>query len=122
MSADGVGGLFGGEFDVGNVERGLAGPVQQPRRRASGEHLAFDTDDAGDVGAPFGARQCLVWLEHADDAALVAVATGDMTLDDIARFAGSREVAATLAQAGLVVLDLDDQADVALGGDFEMFF
>jgi len=52
MSADGVGGLLGGDRDVGDVERGLAGPGEQARDGIAGVDLAFDTDDGGDMVLP----------------------------------------------------------------------
>ena len=122
MRADDAGGLRGGDFEVCDVEGGFVGVLQQPCRGTSGEDVAFDPDDAGDMGAPLGSAQRVGGIEHADGASLVTVASGGASSGDVARLVADREVAAPLVQAGLVVLDLDDQADLVRGGDFEMFF
>ena len=71
------------------------------------------------MGLPVGAGERLRGGEHADGAALVAVAADIVALDRLERRGGGGDLGAGLMQGRLVVLELHDQRDVGLGGDVE---
>ena len=122
MRADGLGGAGGGERPVRDVEGGLGGVAQQPGCSAAGEDIALDTDDGGDVGMPVGAGQLVDRIEDGDGAAFVAIAALVAAVGRLERRRGRGDLLNPLVQGRLVVLDLDDQGDVGLCGDLEMFF
>lgn len=96
--------------------------VQQPSCGVAGEDSALDTDDGGNVGMPVGVYQLVGGIEDGDGAAFVAVAAAVMAVGRPERWRGRRDLLALPVQGRLVVLDLDDQGDVALCGDLEVFF
>jgi hypothetical protein len=61
-------------------------------------------------------------IEDGDGAAFVAVATGIVALGTPERGCGGGDFLDLSVQGRLVVLDLDDQGDVGLCRDLEMFF
>ncbi len=122
MAADGIGGSLGGERDIGGVERGLAGTAEQASGGIAGVDLTLDTDDGGDMVLPAGVGQPVAGVEDGDGAALVAIAALVAAADSAEWRGGGSDGLAVLEQGGLVVLDLDDQRDVGLCRDFEMFF
>ncbi len=74
------------------------------------------------MALPAGVGQPVGRVEYGDGAALVAIAALIPANKRAERRGGGRDGLAALEQGGLVVLDLDDQRDVGLGRDFEMFF
>ncbi len=122
VRADGLGGAGGGDRRVGDIESGLDGVVQQPSCGIAGEDIALDTDDGGDVGMPVGAGQLFGGIKDGDCAAFVAVAAFVVAVGRPERRRGRGDELALLVQGRLVVLDLDDQGDVGLCGNLEMFF
>ncbi len=122
VRADGVGGAGGGERRVGDIEGGFGGLAQQPGLAAAGEDIALDADDGGDVRVPVGFGKLVGGIEDGDGAAFVAVAAGVVAMGGAERDRGDGDLLDLLVQGRLVVLDLDDQGNVGLRGDLEMFF
>jgi len=122
MAANGLGGASGGDRGVRDVERGFSRLVQQPGLGDTGEDIALDTDDGGDVGMPVCVSQFAGGIEDGDGAAFVAVACLVVAVRGLDRGGSLGDVLDLLAQSGLVVLDLDDQGDVGFSGDLEVFF
>ncbi len=71
---------------------------------------------------PVGVGQPVGGIEDGDGATFVAVSAFVAAVGRPERRRGSGDLAAALVQGWLIVLDLDDQGDVGLCGDFEMFF
>ncbi|MDQ2944502.1 MAG: hypothetical protein M3Y27_00905 [Acidobacteriota bacterium] len=122
MSAYGVCGSLGRERDVGGVERGLVGAGEQAGGGIAGIDLTFDTNDGVDMVLPVSVGQSVGGVEHGDGAALVAIAAFVAAVDSAGWRGGGGDGFAAPEQGRLVFLDLDDQRDVGLGRDFEMFF
>lgn len=122
MPSDGFGGAGGGDRRVRDVEGGLGGVVQQPGPAVAGEDIALDTDDGGDVRMPICGGELVGGIEDGDSAAFVAVAAFVVAVVGLERRRGRGDRGNLLEQGRLVVLDLDDQRDVGLRGDLEMFF
>jgi hypothetical protein len=120
--ADRCGGTGRGERDVEDVESDLGGVAQQPGPGVGGEDLALDADYGGDVGVPVGIGQVVDGIQHADGAALVAVAAAVAASDRAERRRACRDLPDALVQARLVILDLDDQCELGLCRGLEMFF
>ena len=122
VSADGLCGAVGSEWGIGDVESGLRGAAQQPGCGISGEDEALDPDDSGDVGMPVGVGQPVGRIEDSDSATFVAISALVAAVGRPERRCGCGDLVATLVQGWLVVLDLDDQGDIGLCGNLEMFF
>ena len=122
MSADGVGGDFGGERSVGQIAGGLGGMTEGPGRGAEGEDVAFDLDDGLDVIFPAGIGEPVAWLEDRDGAAFDAATPLVVTAGCVERRGGRANILRVRKQGWLVVFDLDDQGDVCGAGDGEEFF
>ncbi len=71
---------------------------------------------------PVGVGQPVGGVEDGDGSTFVAVSAFVAAVGRPERRRGSSDLVATLVQGWLVVLDLDDQGDVGLCGDFEVFF
>jgi len=71
---------------------------------------------------PVGSGKLVGGIEDRDDAGFVAVAAGIVAMAAPARGCGGGDFLDLSVQGRLVVLDLDDQGDVGLRGDLEMFF
>jgi len=74
------------------------------------------------MGMPVGVGQPVGGIEDGDGATFVAVSAFVPTVGRPERGRGGGDLVAALVQGWLVVLDLDDQCDVGLCGDFEVFF
>ena len=117
-----LGGAGGGDRRVGDVEGSLAGLAQQPGFGVAGMDVTLDPDDGGDVRMPAGAGQLGGRIEDGDGAAFVAVAALVVAAGGPERRRGGRDFLDPLMQDRLVVFDTDNQGDVSLRGDLEMFF
>jgi len=95
--------------------------VQQAGLAVAGENRALDPDDRCDVGMPVGIGEFVGGIEDGNGASLVAVAPAVVAVGGSER-RGCRDLRDLAEQGRLVVLDLDDQGDVGLCGDLEMFF
>ena len=115
-------GARGGEFCVGDVERGLGGVAEHPGGGVACEDVALDADDGGDVGMPVGSGEFVCGIEDADGATFVAIAASVAGVGGVARGGGGGDMLNLVVQFRLVVLELNDQRDVGLCGDLEMFF
>jgi hypothetical protein len=115
-------GAGGGDRRVGDVERGLGGVAQEPGLGVAGVDGALDPDDGGGVAMPVGVGQLVGGVGDGDGAAFVAAAALVVAVGRAERRRGRGDLPALLAQARLVVLDLDDPGDVRLCGDRECFF
>jgi hypothetical protein len=82
----------------------------------------LDPDDGLDMGFPVGAVEFAVRVEDGDGAAFVTAASRVMAAAGTQRLGGGGEFADRVEQGRLVALDLDDQGEAGLAGDFEMFF
>jgi hypothetical protein len=122
VSADGVGGDFGGERSVGQIVGGLGGMAEGSGRGAEGEDVALDPDDGFDVIFPAGIGEPVAWLEDRDGAAFDAVAPLVVAAGCAEQGGGRANILRVRKQSGLVVFDLDDQGDVCGAGDVEEFF
>jgi hypothetical protein len=71
---------------------------------------------------PVGAGEFALGVEDGDGAALVAVAPLVVAMGGPERCRRGGDFLDLLVQGRLVVLDLDDQCDIGLRGDLEMFF
>ena len=71
---------------------------------------------------PVGFGKLVGGIEDGDGAAFVAVAAGVVAMGGAERDRGDGDLLDLLVQGRLVVLDLDDQGNVGLRGDLEMFF
>jgi hypothetical protein len=122
VGADGLRGTGSSDVLVRDIESGLGGVVQHPGLAVAGEDIALDADDGRDVGMPVGVGEFVLGIEHRDGAGFVAVARLVAALGRAERGGGDGDFRDFLVQRRLVVLDLDDQGDCGLRGDFEMFF
>ena len=122
MSADGAGGDPGRERCVGDVEGGIVGQLEQAGFGIAGGDGAFDLNDGGDMGLPVGAGERAGRVEDGDNAGFVAIAAAVAGPEDVVWGAGCGDMVDRLFQRRLIVLDLDDEADVARLGDGERFF
>ncbi len=96
--------------------------MQQAGFGVAGEDVALDPDDGADMTLPVGAGEPAGGFEGGDAAAFVTIAADVVAVGGGERRRGRAEVLDMLEQGWLVVLDLDDQGDAGVGGDFEMFF
>jgi hypothetical protein len=96
--------------------------AQQSGCGVAGEDIALDPDDGRDLAMPVGVGQLVGGIEDGDGAAFVAVAAFVAAVSRAERCRGRGDLPALLVQGWLVVLELDDQGDVGLGRDLEMFF
>jgi hypothetical protein len=96
--------------------------AQQPGLAVAGVDLALDADDGGDIGTPIGVRELVGRIEDGDGAAFVAVTTDVATKFGSERRRCLADRGNLLEQGGLVVLNLDDQGNVGLRRDLEVFF
>lgn len=96
--------------------------VQQSGLAVTSEDFALNPDDSGDVRMPVRVGEFLGGIEYGHGPALVAVAPFVMAVIGPEWFGGNRDFADPLEQGGLVVLDLDDQRNVGLCCNLEMFF
>jgi hypothetical protein len=96
--------------------------VEQTGGDSAGVDLTLDTDDGGDVVLPGGVDQPVSGIEDRNGAAFIAITALVVAADGAEWRGGGGDDLAVLEQGGLVVLDLDDQRDVGLRGNFQMFF
>ena len=122
VCADGLCGDGGGERGVGDVEGGIVCQLEQPGFGIACGDCALDLNDGGDMRMPVGAGERAGGIEDGDDAGFVTIAAAAAGLDDVVWAARSGDMADRLFQRRLIVLDLDDEADVACLGDVEGFF
>lgn len=94
--------------------------AQHPGRGVASEDITLDTDNAGDVGMPVGVAQFVGGIENGDGAAFVSVAPLVAATGRPGRRRGRTDLLGLPVQRGLVVLD--DQGDVGVRRDLEMFF
>jgi hypothetical protein len=95
---------------------------QQSGLGIAGEDAAFDTDDGDDMGMPVGVGQFVGGIEDGDGTAFVAVAAAVVAVCRPARRRGLGDLPDLMQQSRLIALDLDDQGELGLGGDLEVFF
>jgi uncharacterized membrane protein YeiH len=74
------------------------------------------------VGFPVGAVEFAFGIEDADGAAFVATAPLVVAVAGTVRGSGGGDLRDCLKQGRLVALDLNDQSDIGLCGDLEVFF
>jgi len=122
VRADRLGSAGRSDRRVRDVEGRLGGVAQQPGLGVAGVDVALDLDDGGDVRMLVGVGQSVCGLENGDGAAFVAVAAFVAAMGGPERRRGGRDVLDCPVQGRLVVLDPDDQGDVGLCGDLEVFF
>ena len=122
MCADGLGGDGGGERCVGDVEGGVVCQLEQAGFGIAGGDCAFDLNDGGDMGMPVGAGERAGGIEDGDGAGFVTIAAAVAGPEDVVWGARCGDMVDRLLQRRLIVLDLDDEADVARLGDVEGFF
>ncbi len=122
MGADGLCGARCVERLIGDIESGLAGMAQQPGFGATGVHVSLHADDGGDMRMPIGSGQLAGGFEDRDGAGFVTVAAGVMAMGTAVRGVGGGNALDQPAQGRLIIFDLDDEGDVGLCGDLEMFF
>ncbi len=95
--------------------------AQQPGLGVAGVDVAFDPDDGDEVRMPAGVGQLVCGIEDGDGAALVAVAALVVAVGGPERRRSCGDFLDLLVQGWLVVLDPDDQGDVGVCCDGEMF-
>ena len=122
MCADGLGGDRGGERCVGDIEGGIVCQLEQPGFGIACGDGALDLNDGCDMRMPVGIGERAGGVEDGDDAGFVAIAAAVAGPDDVVWAARSGDMVDRLFQRRLIVLDLDDEADVAGLGDVERFF
>lgn len=122
MGADGLGGAQRADWLVGDVKSGFAGMAQQAGFTVAGKHVALDADDAGDVIAPVCSVELVGGIEDRDGAAFITVAADGMAVGTPVGDRGGGDCLDLTVQGRLIVLNLDDQGDVGLRGDVEVFF
>ncbi len=83
---------------------------------------AIDPDNGGDMGLPVGVGEFAAWIEDGDGAAFVARAPDVVAAIGAERLRGGGDFRDPRVECRLVVLNLDDQRDVGLFGDLEVFF
>ena len=83
---------------------------------------ALDLNDGCDMRMPVGIGERAGGVEDGDDAGFVAIAAAVAGPDDVVWAARSGDMVDRLLQRRLIVLDLDDEVDVARLGDVEGFF
>jgi hypothetical protein len=71
---------------------------------------------------PVGAVEFALGIEDADGAAFVAAARRVAAVAQAERFGGGSDLGDRAKQGRLVALDLNDQGDIGLCGDLEVFF
>ena len=71
---------------------------------------------------PVGSGKLVGGIEDRDGAGFVAVTAGIVEMSRAERGCGGGDCLDLLAQGRLIVLDLNDQGDAGVCGDFEMFF
>ena len=120
--ADGLGGDGGGERCVGDVEGGIVCQLEQPGFGIACGDGALDLNDGCDMRMPVGIGERAGGVEDGDDAGFVAIAAAVAGPDDVVWAARSGDMVDRLFQRRLIVLDLDDEADVAGLGDVDRFF
>ena len=96
--------------------------AQQPGLGVACVDVALNLDDGGDMRVPVGAGQLACGMEDGDGAAFVAVAVRVVAVGGPERCRRRGDVLDLLVQGRLVVLDLDDQADVGGCCGLEMIF
>ena len=74
------------------------------------------------MGLPVGAVEFAFGIEDADRAAFIATATLVVIVAGTARGRGGGDLRDCLKQGRLVAFDLNDQGEVSLCGDLEVFF
>jgi hypothetical protein len=84
---------------------------------------ALNLNDSGDIGLPFRADERGWRIKHGNGSGFVAIASFLIDcLNATQRYGGGASGLDRLAQARLVVLELNDQMGVRCGRDFEGFF
>ena len=122
MGADRLGCAGCVERFVRDVECGLRAAAQQPGADAAGVDDTFDTDDGLEMGLPIRVVEFSGGIEDGDSAGFVAPAALVVAAAGTERLGGDGDCGDRLQQGRLVVLDLNDQAEIGLPGDLEVFF
>ena len=122
MGADGVCRLGGGKRLIGYVEGNFAGSVEQPGLGVARVDDTLDADNGADMILPVRGFEVLGGIEDRDSAVFVAVAAFVMAFVGVERLCRIGDGGDRLKQGRLVGLDLYDQSDAGLFGDFEVFF
>ena len=113
MGAGGIGRDRGGERCVGDVEGGFVRQPEQPGFGIPGRDGGLDLNDCGDIGMPVGAGERAGRVEDGDGVDFVPIAAAVADPDDVVWDAGCSDMVDRPFQHRLIVLDLDDEADVA---------
>jgi hypothetical protein len=95
---------------------------QQAGLAVAGVDIPLDADDGRDMGMPVGAGEDVGGIEDGDGTRLVAIAALVVAAGRTECSGGRADLLSLLVEGRLVVLDLDDQGDVGVAGDFEQFF
>ena len=121
--ADGVGGDFGGERSIRQIERGFLRGFPEAGGGLAREDGALDVDDGAHVRLPVRVLDGVGRVEHGNRACFVAVASfGVRGLNARQRLGVGAQGLGFLAQAGLILLELNNQMHVGGGGGLERFF
>jgi hypothetical protein len=122
MLADRLGGPDSGERFIGDVERGFAGFSQQSGSRGAGVDETLDANNGSDMGFPVAPIEVFTRIEDRDGSAFKAAASLVILMVGADRRRCGGDLPNGLFEGWLVALDLDDQGDVGLLRDLEMFF
>lgn len=122
MGADCLRCADGRERFVGDVECGFCCTAQQPGLGAAGVDDTLDTEDGSDMIFPVSVVEFAGGVEGGDGAAFIATAPLVVAMAGTQRFGGGGDFGDRLEQGRLVAFELNDQGDVGLLGDLEVFF
>lgn len=118
---DGAGDPGGGDGFVCEIACGVGREVSQAGFGITGMDAPLDPDDGRDASVPIWVRDGVCRVEHGDGAGCFAVVPGVAADDMTLRHRARAEAVDLAVQGGLIVLDLDDQADIGVSRGLECF-
>ncbi len=107
---------------VADIIGGLGAAAEQPGLGTPRVDDTLDAQDGADMILPVSVGEFVGRIEDRHGAAFeaaAAIVTGSTATDWFCRIG---DLGDGLQQGRLVALDLDDQTDIGLSGDIEMFF
>lgn len=122
MRADRLGRPFGGDRLVRDVESSFAGAAQESGSRSAGVDETFDPDDGSDMRLPIAPRERFAGIEDGDGPTFKSATPPMIVMVGADRVGSGDDINDGLFKRRLVGLDLNDQGDVGLLGNLEMFF
>ena len=122
MRADRLGRPISSDWVIGHVESGFTGTAQQSGSRGAGVDKALDANDGGDMRLPITSGKRFTRIEDGDGSAFKTAAAVLIVMVGADRGGVGDAARDSLFKRRLVSLDLNDQGDVSLLGDLEMFF